>query len=171
MITLLVTQSLVSHCGTGIVDDGSWHHVAVQRRRSDGYMWIWLDGALDFEGDGPDGDISYPDDGVPMNVCPGGLCDYSDPFLAFGAEKHGYEGISYNGLLDEVRLSTSLRYTSPFSPSTVPFESDAETVGLYHFDEGAGSTAVDSSGRSDQNGELVRGGDPAGPDWSSEHPF
>jgi hypothetical protein len=162
----------VSHCGSAIVTDGAWHHVAVQRRRSDGRMWIWVDGALDFEGDGPDGDISYPNDGVPLDVCPDGSCDYSDPFLSFGAEKHGYSGISYNGYLDEIRISTTLRYTTPFPPPTAPFSPDADTVALYHLDEGAGTTTADSSGvAADQRGELVRGGDPPGPDWSNETPF
>jgi hypothetical protein len=160
-----------SMCGSATVADGAWHHVAVQRRRSDGELSIWIDGALDVRMDGPDGDVSYPDDGVPQNVCPGGLCDYSDPFLVLGAEKHGYGGISYRGLLDELRISTTLRYASAFAPPTAPFAPDAETAALYHFDEGAGTTAADATGPGGTDGELRVGGDPVGPQWSSETPF
>jgi hypothetical protein len=59
--------------------DGAWHHIAVQRRRSDGYMWLYVDGRLEAQGDGPDGDISYPDDGVPCDrCCNGNPCNFSD---------------------------------------------------------------------------------------------
>ncbi|MEM6992404.1 MAG: LamG-like jellyroll fold domain-containing protein [Myxococcota bacterium] len=159
-----------SMCGTTNVLDGAWHHVAVQRRRSDGYLWLYVDGQLDAEVDGPDGDISYPDDGQPMDVCPGGVCDYSDPFLAIGAEKHGYEGISYDGLVDELHISTTLRYDADFAPPTGPFVADANTVGLYHFDDGAGTVAADASGNG-VDGALMVGGRPEGPQWSDEHPW
>lgn len=160
-------------CGQTMVLDDGWHHVAMVRRISDGFMWILLDGEVDASDDGPDGDISYPDDGVPLNVCPGGLCDYSDPFLVFGAEKHGYSDISYNGLLDEVRISTSLRYTGSYSVPGGPFATDGDTVGLYHFDEGQGSSAADSSGApgGPSDGTLNVGGTPEGPQWTADHPF
>jgi len=161
-----------SLCGGIVVTDDAWHHVAVDRRRSDGRLRIWVDGALDAEADGPDGDVSYPDDGTPMRLCPDGLCDYSDPFLAFGAEKHGYGDISYRGLLDEVRISTTLRYGTAFSAPTAPFGADGDTVGLYHFDEAVGLVAADASGASPaQSGDLIRGGDPEGPDWDEDSPF
>ena len=69
-----------------------------------------MDGSLEAEGDGPDGDVSYPDDGVPGNFC-NGSCANSDPFLVLGAEKHdaGSQYPSYSGWLDEVRLSSVLR--------------------------------------------------------------
>lgn len=160
-----------SMCGSVDVLDGNWHHVAVQRRRSDGYLWLFVDGQLDADEDGPDGDISYPDDGVPMDVCPGGVCDYSDPFLAIGAEKHGYEEISFTGLVDELRISTTLRYGAEgYELPGGPFSPDAETVGLYHFDEGSGVVAEDAT-RNGSDGALVSGGRPEGPQWSAEHPW
>ena len=74
-------------CGNRDVLDNEWHHVAVQRRRSDGWLWLYVDGILEAEGDGPDGDVSYPDDGIPGDFC-GGPCVNSDPFLVFAAEKY-----------------------------------------------------------------------------------
>ena len=160
-----------SMCGTANVLDGGWHHVAVQRRRSDGWLWLFVDGVLDAEVDGPDGDVSYPDDGAPMNVCPGGLCDYSDPFLAIGAEKHGYEAISFTGLVDELRISTTLRYDDGgYAVPTGPFSPDADTVGLYHFDDGAGEVATDATDNA-SHGQLVLGGRPEGPQWADADPW
>jgi hypothetical protein len=157
-------------CGSSDLLDGSWHHVAVARRRSDGWLWLWVDGQLEDDADGPDGDVSYPDDGVPGSFC-GGPCDWSDPFIVVGAEKHdaGSAFPSYSGWVDELRLSTTLRYTAPFVPASSPFTPDAATAALYHLDEGGGLTAGDALGTSD--GELRVGGSPAGPVWSTDTPF
>jgi hypothetical protein len=157
-------------CGASDVRDLAWHHVAAQRRRGDGRMWLFIDGALAAEADGPDGDISYPDDGVPGNFC-GGPCTNSDPFLVIAAEKHdaGPAYPSFSGWIDEVRLSRTLRYAAPFSRPTAPFTTDGDTAALYHADEGAGTVLHDALGLSD--GELRFGGAPVGPVWSTESPF
>ncbi len=167
-------------CGTSNVLDGNWHHIAVQRRRSDGYLWLYVDGMLQAQGDGPDGDISYPDDGVPCNNCCGNYggqsCNFSDPFLVIGAEKHDYDRSSYpsfRGYLDEIRLSTTLRYDTNFTPPNQPFTPDAQAAALYHFDEGSGTQVLDSSNApgGPSHGELRYGGDPPGPVWSTDTPF
>jgi hypothetical protein len=146
--------------------DGQWHHVAVQRRLVDGQMWIFVDGKEDATGNGPDGDVSYPDDGLPGDFC-GGPCDNSDPFLVIGAEKHdaGPAYPSYSGWFDELRLSTVLRYTANFTRPNLPFAPDANTAALYHFDEELSETVIDSSGAvgGPSNGTRKFGGDPAGP--------
>lgn len=162
----------ITLCGTADILDGAWHHVALQRRASDGQLWIWIDGELDASADGPDGDISYPDDGVPMAVCPerDGVCDYSDPFLVFGAEKHGYPGISYEGLMDEIRVSSTLRYTESFSPPMAEHVSDSDTVALYHLNETGGELVRDDSGN-EQHATAVYAGDPPSPTWESEGAF
>jgi hypothetical protein len=161
-------------CGTRRVDDAAWHHVALARRRSDGWLWVFVDGTLDAQGDGPDGDVSYPDDGVPGDYC-GGPCTWSDPFIVLGAEKHdaGPAYPSFSGWIDELRISRVLRYTSGFTPPVAPFTTDGFTVGLYHFDEQAGTTAHDTSGApgGPSHGVLRVGGTPQGPEWSTETPF
>ncbi len=153
-------------CGTSNLADGEWHHVAVQRRRSDGRLWIFVDGRLEAEGDGPDGDVSYPDDGQPGDHC-GGPCVNSDPFLVIGAEKHdaGPEYPSFNGWIDEMRLSTTLRYGGAFVRPTSPFAPDADTASLWHFDEGSGTVAKDSASGGASPGELRVGGPSQGPRW------
>lgn len=159
-------------CGATDVADGGWHHIAVIRRRSDGLLRIFVDGQLDAEVDGPDGDVSYRD---------GRYTDFEDdPFLVIGAEKHdaGSEYPSYSGWIDEVHLSNSLRYTSTFTPPSTPFTADSNTMALYHFDEGpvgaCTGTVLDSSETSGgpSHGTCNYGGsDPAGPVYTTDIPF
>lgn len=149
------------------VDNSSWHHIAVTRRRSDGLLRIFIDGQLEGETDGPNGDVSYRD---------GRSTGYeNDPSLVIDAEKHGAGPAypSYSGWIDEVRLSSTLRYTSTFTRPSQPFTSDPQTVALYHFDEGSGNTITDSSGATGgpSNGVRRYGGSPARPEWSADTPW
>ena len=158
-------------CGATAVVDDQWHHVAVQRRRSDGFLWLFVDGSLQASADGPDGDISYPDDGVPGNFC-GGPCIGTDPFLVIGANKHD-AGPSFRGLVDEVRVSNVLRYAASFVRPRAPFVPDAATVGLYHFDEGTGARANDLGGAvgGPAHGDIRRASAASPPLWSTDTPF
>jgi hypothetical protein len=117
-------------CGQTNVTDGRWHHIALTRSASSGSLAIFIDGRLDARGDGPTGDVSYRD---------GRATQYpADPFLVIGAEKHdaGPEYPSFRGWLDEIRMSRIIRYRGAFIPPTAPFTPDADTVALYHFNEG-----------------------------------
>ncbi len=151
-------------CGARPVLDDAWHHVAVERRRSDGRMWIWVDGILDAEADGPDGDVSYPDEALPAAP--------NDPYLVFGAEKHGFgtSSSSYAGYLDEIRVSTVLRYTGSFTRPRHPFAPDADTAALYRLDEGSGDLVADASAAAGGPSHGWRGESPggsvSGPEWS-----
>jgi tRNA A-37 threonylcarbamoyl transferase component Bud32 len=62
-----------------------------------------------------------------------------DSFAPFGA------GRISGGILDEIRLSSTERYANDFVPER-RFETDAETIALYHCDEGAGEMLIDASG-------------------------
>jgi hypothetical protein len=166
-------------CGATSVLDDAWHHVAMQRRRADGELWLFVDGRLEAQETGPEGDVSYPDNGVPGNHC-GGPCVNSDPYLVIGAEKHdaGPEFPSYSGWIDEVRLSTALRYVSDFARPSAPFTPDANTAALYHFDEGpegpCTGAVLDSSGASGgpSHGTCKFGGAAqSGPVYVRDTPF
>jgi hypothetical protein len=154
-------------CGQTNITDGRWHHIAVTRSASDGSLAIFIDGRLDARGEGPTGDVSYRD---------GRATQYpADPFLVIGAEKHdaGPEYPSFRGWLDDVRISRIIRYHGAFTPPTAPFTPDADTVALYHFNEGAGTTVRDSSGApgGPSDGTLRIGGSPASPAWSEDTPW
>ena len=153
-------------CGATVVADGAWHHVAVTRQKSNGRLRIYVDGVLDAEGDGNVGsnaDVSYQNGLVTGHE--------SDPYLVIGAEKHDADPStypSYRGWIDEIRLSTTQRYTGArFTRPFSPFSSDGSTAALYHLDEGAGDTIGDASGGGSSGLRRV-GGDPEGPEWSSE---
>ncbi len=154
-------------CGTRLVADNAWHHVAVTRRASDGRLQIYLDGTLDGEGLGPPGDLSYADGRSSLYP--------NDPFLVLGAEKHdaGAAYPSYSGLIDEFRISDGLRYTGPFPRPTGPFSPGPGTVGLFHFDEGFGNLLGDTSGAAGGPSSGVRnyGGITNGPEWTSDSPW
>lgn len=152
-------------CGTTNVLDGAWHHVAVTRRASDGRMQVWVDGAL------AGANASSPAGGnVSYRV--GRSTSYpADPTLVFGAEKHdaGSAYPSFNGWLDEVRVSTTIRYSAAFTRPSARFAVDAGTAALYHFDAGSGTAAADAVGSSP--GTLMVGGPSSGPAWSVDVPF
>ena len=73
---------------------------------------------------------------IPMRRC---LANANDPFLVLGAEKFD-AGLAYSGWLDELRISTKLRYTENFPRPRAPFVADRFTAALYHFDDGIGAT-------------------------------
>jgi len=152
-------------CGRTNLADGTWRHVAVTRRASDGRLQIYVDGRLDASGSGPAGNVSYRD---------GRSTQYSrDPFLVIGAEKHNVIPPMLTGVLDEIRISSIIRYTGDFQVPTQPFTTDSSTVGLYHLDEGQGDTIGDSSAAvgGPSNGTRRSGGTPAGPQWVTDTPF
>jgi hypothetical protein len=156
----------ITLCSNRSLNDGQWHHVALARRRSDGFLWIYVDGVLAGSGDGPDGDISYPN-GASSSAT-------NDPYIVIGAEKHYTTGDGwreFRGWLDELRISTSLRWTQNFTPPSQPHVADGSTVLLLHMDDGSGLVARDSS-TSGTNAQLFYGGSPnPGPTWSSDTPF
>jgi len=153
--------------GNTVVTTNTWRHIAVTRSNN-GPMRIFVDGALDASrDDGPVGRIDY-------RLNRGTNWPNSDPYLVLAAEKHDYPGSRYYaGLLDDLRISNSVRYSGPFTRPNAPHPADASTVALYRFDEGAGTTIGDSSGAAGgpSNGALnPRAGGPA-QHWSSDTPF
>ena len=61
--------------------------------------------------------------------------------------------VPYVGDVDEVRVSSIIRYRDNFTPKR-RFEPDDDTVALYHFDEGHGDELKDSSGNN-RHGKVV----------------
>lgn len=160
--------------GSGQVLDNAWHHVAVTRHSSTGLLQVYVDGVRRATNNGPTGDLSYRDGRSTS-------WPQSDPFLVFGAEKHDaadfYGGSypSFGGWLDEVRISSVVRYTgASFALPPAPFVPDADTAALWSFDEGSGDHIGDRSTASGgpSHGTRAFGGAPqAGPLWSTDTPF
>jgi hypothetical protein len=143
------------------VADGVWHFVAVTRNALNGELQIFIDGTLDVSEISPViGDISYRDSRP--TTWP------NDPFIVLGAEKHDYDNATYpsfNGFLDELRISTGILYSGNYTPLPALMDGPG-TVGLFHFDEGSGLTAYNSAASgAGVHGFLQVGGTPAGPEW------
>ena len=157
-------------CSSLPVADGAWHHVAAVRRLS-GALQLFVDGQPAGSAQGAAGDASYRDGRSTTSP--------ADAYLVLGAEKHdaGAAYPSFRGWLDEVRLSTTARYTAAFAPPVAPFVADSFTAALYHFDEGpAGActgAVIDEAGATGgpSSGACVYGGSPAGPNYVTDTPF
>lgn len=74
----------------------------------------------------------------------------SRPYKRFiiGSNVHGFK--SFNGIIDEVRISDIVRYGDSFTPSHTPFTTDNNTQHLFHFDgngdDAAGGPSGDTGG-------------------------
>ena len=71
--------------------------------------------------------------------------------IGFG-RKRAREGF-FDGIITEIRISRVARYDRDFLPAK-RFESDADTLALYHGDEGSGNLLKDSSGNG-HHGKIV----------------
>ncbi|PIZ45888.1 hypothetical protein COY32_04510, partial [candidate division WWE3 bacterium CG_4_10_14_0_2_um_filter_41_14] len=143
------------------MSSGAWHHVAYVR---DGTapLRLYIDG---FE------PSSYSAQGNGANVS----SNWEKAFI--GTEGNATVPVQnfYKGLIDEIRVSNTVRYTSNFTPSTSPFVPDEYTKLLLHFDENGDDPrntgkAIDSSGNGNHGtitgakyvGGLVGVDDPVG---------
>ncbi len=106
---------------------GQWAHVALVFDSSSGIATFWIDGQ-------PSGSAAMPQ--------PNGAATAE---LAIGDDGAGGSDQVFEGLIDDVRISDSARYSIAFIPSTV-LGADANTVALYDFEEGSGTTVHDGSG-------------------------
>ena len=114
-----------------------WHHVAVGYDASGGGVAVFLDGVqktVYYVGT-----ITYTP--APSTDAMIGYTDSSNP-----AGRTFY--------IDEVRVSSTLRYTSNFTPATVPFTSDGSTSALWHFDDGNGAATFSDAS---PNGNTLTG--------------
>lgn len=145
------------------VADNQWHFVAVTRQQNNGELKIYIDGILDKSIiTNVTGDISYRNQRNTSWI--------NDPYLVIGAEKHDYDAQNYpsfNGFLDELRISNIVRYTTAAYLPILRFQDDSNTVGLYHFDEGNGTIVHDSAliAGNQSHGIINFGGNPYGPLW------
>lgn len=106
--------------------DNTWFHWAIVR--SSGTITLYLDGTSQ---------------GTSSNTATIGSGSHNQIQLGcLGAAL-----ADFNGHIDEFRVSDTARYTTSFTPSTTPFENDANTVLLLHMDGTDGSTRfIDDNG-------------------------
>lgn len=106
--------------------DGQLHHVAGTYDGTDGTARLFVDGALV----GQSGTAAFVGD--------------PDSRVQFGCAKEATEG--FYGILDELRISSVVRYTDDFELPTGPYAKDDDTWMLFHLNEGSGATASSGAG-------------------------
>jgi hypothetical protein len=130
----------------------TWYHVAVTRDNA-GTARIFVNGAL----------LNTSTNTPAPTASSGafGIGEAADAVTEF-----------FPGGLDEIRISNIARYPASFTTQTANFVTDANTVALYHLDEGSGQTLSDASGNG-HNGVLgtTPAVEPADPTWSTDVPF
>jgi hypothetical protein len=117
------------------LDISQWQYVAITKDNSN-QAKIYKNGQLVFQG-------NY------ANV------SYFWNRLDLGAVFYTSYGGWFNGFIDEIRLSNTVRTTNDIASyynSNAPFVSDANTIGLWHFDQNSGTTINASSGT---NGSIT----------------
>ena len=118
-------------CGISASITAGWHHVAFTHTTSNNYVKIFVDGSLAAQGTA----------GSELNNL-----SFSEIGRFWSDNTYAYKGI-----LEEIRVSDTIRYLTTFTPQTTPFISDANTKLLLHFDENGddprlSGKAFDSSG-------------------------
>jgi serine/threonine protein kinase len=112
----------------------------VAAARDDRFLRFFLDGKLVQESPLQNSDLPSP----------------SKAYCLIGAEGTSdgdAQQYFFRGRIDELRISKAARYTADYAP--VPrLNADADTLALYHFDEGAGEVLRDSSGHN-HHGKIV----------------
>src|SRR3989339_318741 len=143
------SSSVYSNTGTTMLESGKWYHFALTYDSATGTEQGFVNGRLDFTRTGLTGTLV-------TNVT---------QYIGYNGSG-GDTGYMYGGL-DEMRISNIARYTADFTPHTTPFTTDANTVGLYHFDDAVSQNVSDSSGNN-INGQLGSGAgvDAADPFWT-----
>ncbi|WP_309715842.1 LamG domain-containing protein, partial [Armatimonas sp.] len=131
---LNTASGLISKTFTTTVTAGLWYHVAAVIDRPNQQVSLFVNGSL---------------------IQTQSTSTVVGSVASTGSLIIGYNGGGYgptNGVIDEIRVSNSLRYSSNFTPQR-RFTEDRNTAGLWHFDEASGQTVLDSSGNAN-NGTL-----------------
>lgn len=123
---------------------GRWSHIAGVYKRSEQKLKIFINGVLEAT-------VSTPNTDMRESGYFSMIGSYGDAALQ-----------KYKGNIDEVRFSNVARYSSDFL-TTADLLSDANTIGLWKFNEGVGSITYDASGNG-FNGNIIDA------QWSSDYP-
>jgi hypothetical protein len=120
----LVVDSAVEYVQSAEpLSTNTWHHIAVTVNSSNtAKLYI----------DGKDSGTGY------ITNRPAAFGTGADNKMGLSKFVDLYNDPYFYGNIDEFQISNTVRYTSDFFPATVPFPADANTVALFHFNEGPG---------------------------------
>ncbi len=137
VLSYAISAGVWTWWGAGVVELNTWSHVAVTYDGTDTVGW--LNGQEVNSANENSANINPTNEPFNIGWRP---FDTHYPFI---------------GIIDEVRISKTVRYTQDFDVPDQQFMSDDDTAALYHLDEGEGEFTEDSSGN-DNDAELI--GDP-----------
>lgn len=127
------TTQVVAESDRNYLDDMQWHHLALVN--VSGELRLYVDGRM----------VSSQKNDLPVKYGQGKLFIARDPLMSTGDD-------GFRGLIDEIRISSTERYKTNFSPQYSPFSKDTETLALWHFD---GNLIDDVSGASNLIGQAT----------------
>jgi hypothetical protein len=105
---------------------GNWHHVAITHQADDSLNTVFFDG-------------------VAVAQFTSGFSSFSGT-TAIGANDYN-DGASFQGRIDDVRISDVVRYLGFFSVDTLDIDADVNTVAMWNFEDGQNAaTMVDVTG-------------------------
>lgn len=116
----------------GTLTAGAWVHLAATFEASTGRMRVFVDGTSVVSIDANDLGAPDPCPPFPLTSTANLVLGYDDP----------RGGDPAQGLVDEARLSDTVRYPDEFTPATT-FTADGNTIALYQFED-ASLPAADS---------------------------
>jgi hypothetical protein len=128
-----------------------WHHIAMvwDGTTSPGTLKTYMDGTLQYS--------------ISGNQLTGVIDTMPDMPIYIGTWNTGE--YQFNGKIDEIRISNTLRYSGgSYTVPTTEFSVDSETIALWHFDEGIGTTINDET--SNDNDGTLYGEVAIGPLWT-----
>jgi len=140
-----------SYASTGTVPLTTWTHVQVSVDQVNSLVYFAIGGTVE--------STAFTSSFQPESQYDGPLMIGKDSG-EFPAQE------DFDGRIDELELSDTVRNTGNFTPQTTKLSPDGNTQALWHFDEGTGTNAADSSGNGN-SGTLQA--DPNDPAWITGH--
>ena len=122
--TLKFTLNGDTYSFSTTVNDGAWYKLHFSIDRSAELVYCFVNGALDGALSTSDGTVN---NAVALTLAYDGTSDY------------------FAGTLSDFRLNDRLRHNKAFRPDARQHDDDKSTVGLFHFNAGAGTTVYDFS--------------------------
>ena len=139
-----------------VLEQGKWNHVALVGTGVGGQLLLYLNGKLV---------DSTTQTGTPL------LLTVEKPQISVGGLHQNATAEPFHGAVDEFRISSIDRYSGQtYQVPIGDLVADLQTVGLWHFDEGTGQSALDSSGHN-YHGTMYSQDTVVNAHWVTGYPF
>ena len=135
-----------NYASTGTVPLTTWTHVQVSVDQTNDLVYFAIGGTIESQSFTSSFQSESQYDGV----------------LRIGRDSGQFPAQEdFDGRIDELELSNTVRNTSNFTPSTTRISPDGNTAALWHFDDGTGTNADDASANGNDGTLSANPNDPA----------